>query len=145
VLISPHRDGRMVGAVLSMFGISAVEGSSSRGGLKAQRRLLELLAEGSIIGITPDGPRGPARQAAPGLAQLAALAGVPILPCGAQTSHHFRLRSWDRMVFPWPFGKGVVVCLPPIAVPRQDWRAAVPGIGAALTAAADEADRLCPA
>src|SRR5689334_20566130 len=34
---------------------------------------------------TPDGPRGPRRQAALGVAQIAALSGAPILPCAAQT------------------------------------------------------------
>lgn len=144
VLVSPHRDGKLIGGVVRAFGLSAVAGSSSRGGLAAQRRLLELLAEGCAIGITPDGPRGPARQPAPGLAQLAAIAGVPILPCALQTSRRFMLPSWDRMVVPWPFGRGVMVCLPPITVARKNWRAALPGIGAALSAASEQANRLCP-
>jgi hypothetical protein len=49
------------------------------------------------------------------------------------------------MVVPKPFGRGVVVCLPTIAVGRDSWQDAVPTIGAALTAAADRADRLCAA
>lgn len=145
VLVSGHRDGRLIGRMLPVFALSPVSGSSSRGGLTAQRRLIELLTSGCAIAIAPDGPRGPRRQAAPGLAQLAAIAGVPILPCAAQTSRRVRLRSWDRMVVPGPFGRGVIVCLPPIQVGRQDWRNALPRIGDALSAAADEADRLCAA
>ena len=77
--------------------------------------------------ITPDGPRGPPRVAAPGVAQLAAMAGVRVLPCAAQTSRRRVLGTWDRMVLPLPWGRGVIVCAPPIMVPRnQVGRAALP-------------------
>ena len=120
VLVSHHRDGRFIGAVVSRFALDVVLGSSSRGGAKGLRVLLNLLAGGDHIAITPDGPRGPRRVAAPGVAQLAALSGVPVLPCAAQTTRRWVLRTWDRMVVPKPFGRGVVVCLPTIAVePRR--------------------------
>jgi lysophospholipid acyltransferase (LPLAT)-like uncharacterized protein len=95
--------------------------------------------------MTPDGPRGPRRVAAPGVAQLAALSGVPVLPCSAQTSRRWQMKSWDRMVIPRPFGRGVVVCLPSIPVGRTNWKAAVPEIEAAMTRAAEQADAACPA
>lgn len=145
VLVSRHRDGRFIGAVVRRFDMGMVLGSSSRGGAAGVRRLLRLLRDGGLVGITPDGPRGPRRQAAPGIAQLAALSGAPVLPCAAQTSRRWVLRSWDSMVIPQPFGRGIVVCRPAIIVAREDWRDAVPAIGAALTEAADEADRLCSA
>ncbi|HET6184246.1 MAG TPA: lysophospholipid acyltransferase family protein [Acetobacteraceae bacterium] len=145
VLISGHRDGRLIGAAMRHFNLAVVSGSSSRGAAAAMLRLAELLRGGEAIAITPDGPRGPRRQAAPGVAQLAALAGVPVLPCAAQTSRRLVLRSWDRMVVPWPFGQGVIVCRPAMIVNRQDWRTALPLIEDAMSAAADQADRLCPA
>jgi lysophospholipid acyltransferase (LPLAT)-like uncharacterized protein len=143
VLVSHHRDGRFIGAVVSRFALDVVLGSSTRGGAKGLRNMLDLLAGGDHIAITPDGPQGPRRVAAAGVAQLAALAGVPVLPCAAQTTRRWVLRTWDRMVVPKPFGRGVVVCLPTIAVSRDAWQDAVPAIGVALTAAADRADRLC--
>jgi lysophospholipid acyltransferase (LPLAT)-like uncharacterized protein len=143
VLVSRHRDGQFIGAVVSRFALDVVLGSSSRGGAKSLRALLALLASGDHIAITPDGPRGPRRVAAPGVAHLAALAGVPVLPCAAQTTRRRILPTWDRMVVPLPFGRGVVVCLPTIVVPRGNWQDAVPAIGAAMTAAAERADSLC--
>jgi lysophospholipid acyltransferase (LPLAT)-like uncharacterized protein len=143
VLVSRHRDGQFIGAVVSRFALDVVLGSTTRGGAKGLRILLGLLADGDHIAITPDGPRGPRRVAAPGVAQLAALSGVPVLPCAAQTTRRWVLPTWDRMVIPKPFGRGVVVCLPTITVPRGGWQEAVPAIGAALTAAAERADRLC--
>lgn len=145
VLVSHHRDGRLIGLVLRRFRADVVFGSSRRGGAAGVLAALPLLAKGEHLIITPDGPRGPRRQAAPGVAQIAALAEVPVLPCAAQTSRRRVLRSWDRMVVPLPFGRGVMVCLPPISVPREGWEAAVPAIAAALTAAADRADALCEA
>jgi lysophospholipid acyltransferase (LPLAT)-like uncharacterized protein len=143
VLVSQHRDGRFIGAVVSRFALNVVLGSSSRGGAKGMRVLLNLIGGGDHIAITPDGPRGPRRVAAAGVAQIAALSGVPVLPCAAQTTRRWVLRTWDRMVVPKPFGRGVVVCLPTISVPRDAWQEAVPAIGAAMTAAADKADQLC--
>lgn len=145
ILASGHRDGRLVGAVMSGFGVSVVHGSTARGGTTALRRCLTLLREGASVGITPDGPRGPRRVPAPGIAQLAALSGAPVLPCAAQVSRQWTLPSWDRMVIPKPFGRGVIVCCPAISVGRDEWRAATEALGRSLTAAADQADRLCPA
>ena len=145
VLVSKHRDGRFIGYVLRRFRVDVVLGSSSRSGAAGLRGLLGVLADGDQVVITPDGPRGPRRVAAPGVAQLAALSGVPVLPCSAQTSRRWQLRSWDRMVIPRPFGRGVVVCLPSITVERAHWRTAMPAIEAALTRAADQADAACPA
>jgi lysophospholipid acyltransferase (LPLAT)-like uncharacterized protein len=145
VLVSRHRDGRLIGTVVGWFRISPIYGSSSRGGMSALREMLVVLARGDHVVMTPDGPRGPRRVAAQGVAQLAALSGVPVLPCSAQTSRRWVMRSWDRMVIPRPFGRGVVVCLPSISVPRTNWRDAMPEIEAAMTRAVEQADAACPA
>ena len=148
VMVSRHRDGQLIARVVGRFGVRVVHGSTAkagadRGGRAAIRAMLALLAEGHQVGITPDGPRGPARQAQPGVAQIAALAGVPVVPVSAATSRRRLLPSWDRMQLPLPFSHGVLVCGAPITVPRQDWAASLPAIAAALDAAADRADLLC--
>lgn len=145
VLVSQHADGQFIGNVISRFQMETVAGSTSRGGAAGLRAMMRLLQSGDLVAITPDGPRGPPGEPAPGVAQLGGLAAVPVLPCAAQTSRHVALRSWDRMLVPKPFGRGVVVCGPLIHVTRKGWADAVPAIGAALTAAADLADRLCQA
>ncbi|WP_135468267.1 lysophospholipid acyltransferase family protein [Crenalkalicoccus roseus] len=144
VLVSRHRDGRLIGAVGGRFALCMVHASSSRGGAAGLRAMLRLLAAGECVVITPDGPRGPARRAAPGVAQLAALSGRPVLACAAATTRHRRLGSWDRMLLPLPFGRGVIVAEPPLAVPREAPEAALPAIEAALTAACDRADSWGP-
>lgn len=145
VLVSRHRDGRFNGELLRRLRLEPVYGSTARGGAAGLKGLLALLAAGQYVAITPDGPRGPPHQAAPGVAQLAALAGVRVLPCAAQSSRHFRLHTWDRMVVPLPFGRAVIVCEPAISVSADAWGEALPAISAAMTAAAETADRLCAA
>ncbi len=148
ILVSRHSDGRFIGDLMRRFGLDVVHGSTARngedrGGAAGLRILLDRLAGGAHVVITPDGPRGPRRRAAPGVAQLAALSGRRVLPCAAQTSRRRVLGSWDRMVLPLPFGRGVIVCGATIAVAREDAAAALPAIAAALDDAAARADRLC--
>ena len=144
VLVSRHRDGRFIGAVVRRFRLRLVHASTSRGGAIGLRVLARLLAAGDMVVITPDGPRGPRRVAAPGVAQLAALSGCAVLPCAARTTRVRVLRSWDRMVLPLPFARGLFVIGPAVAVDRADPLAALPAIAAALTAACDAADAWTP-
>ncbi len=134
VLASQHRDGQLIGRAVQHMGIALVSGSSSRGGAAGLRGLLKALDNGVHVGLTPDGPRGPRRTAAPGAAQLAGLSGVQILPCGAVTSRAKTLDSWDKMRLPLPFGRGALVCGAPVNVSREDWEAGVPAITSALNA-----------
>jgi lysophospholipid acyltransferase (LPLAT)-like uncharacterized protein len=148
VLTSRHKDGRLIGDILARLGIGIVHGSSSRngqdrGGARSVIALLASLKSGSSIGITPDGPRGPRRQSAPGVAQLAALSGCPVLPVAGSSTHRRILGSWDRMILPLPFGRGVLVCGAPVPVPRHGWEHACEDITDALNAVSAEAERQC--
>jgi lysophospholipid acyltransferase (LPLAT)-like uncharacterized protein len=150
VLVSRHRDGQFIAAAVRRFGVDSIHGSSSKagaskGGASSLRTMLAMLARGDMIAIAPDGPRGPRRQAAAGTAQLAALAGVPVLPCAARTSRRIQLKSWDRMAIPLPFGRAVMVFGPVVRVGRETWQDAVPAINAALLDVAQRADQLWPA
>ena len=140
-LISRHRDGRLIARAVAPFDVEVIHASSSKGGAAGLRQLLRVLEGGGVAVITPDGPRGPAREAAPGIAQLAALAGLPVLACGAASSRMRRARSWDRMRFPLPFARAVVVLEAPITVPRDDPASALPAITEALNRATERADQ----
>ena len=152
-LASRHRDGRFLGSLLERFGVRMVHGSTNidakagrrrdRGGAAGMRALLAALGEGAAVVITPDGPRGPRRVAAPGVALLAAMAQVAVLPAAAQLRWRITLRSWDQMVLPLPFGRGVLVCGAPILVPAEEAAALLPRIELALTEMLERADRLC--
>ena len=80
ILISHHRDGQIVANIMKNFGFHAVRGSTSRGGLQALRKLVNVGRKGQDLVITPDGPRGPARHVQRGVISLAKLTGFPIVP-----------------------------------------------------------------
>ena len=140
VLVSRHRDGRFIGQVVARFDLTMVHASSSKGGAAGLLALARLLRTRAMVVITPDGPRGPRRVAAPGVAQLAALSGKPVLPCAARLSFAIGLKTWDRMELPLPFGRGVMSVSPAIPVSRDGVEAALPAITAGLDAACDTAD-----
>lgn len=145
VLISRHRDGRLIAAAVRPFGIDVVHASSSKGGASGLRGLARILSGGGVAVITPDGPRGPARVAAPGVAQLAALSGVPVLPCSVASTRMRLTRSWDRMRFPLPFARGFAIVGEPVHVTRENTDAALAAIAAALTATCAQADAMADA
>lgn len=100
VLVSPSDDGSLVKPLLLRFGYRVIRGSSSRGGARALREMLEELNAGGAIVVTPDGPRGPRHSMNPGLAWMARATGFPILPMGFACDSARRLKSWDAFTIP---------------------------------------------
>jgi 3-deoxy-D-manno-octulosonic-acid transferase len=119
MLISAHRDGRIIADAVTYFGVHSIPGSSRRGGSAALRAMLKRLAAGECVGITPDGPRGPATQASGGIINVARLSGVPIVPIVFAASRRRVLPSWDRFHLALPFGRGVFLWGEPIEVERE--------------------------
>jgi len=117
-LASRSRDGELVARVLSPRDLVA-RGSSSRGGAAGLRRLVRAGRSGRSIVLTPDGPRGPRRSVATGVARVAALTGRPIVPVGFAATHGSRLRTWDRLRVPVPGATVYVSIGRPIAVPAS--------------------------
>jgi lysophospholipid acyltransferase (LPLAT)-like uncharacterized protein len=117
VLTSASRDGMWLGEVARRLGLGSVRGSSSRRGATAMRELLEKVALGHDIAITPDGPRGPKYELGAGLVYLAQKASLPVLPVHANFSGCWRLRSWDNFVIPRPFSRVDITLGPLMRVP----------------------------
>jgi lysophospholipid acyltransferase (LPLAT)-like uncharacterized protein len=119
VLTSTHQDGRLISRTVKHFNINAVEGSTGKGGAQATRRLIKLLRKGGIVGLTPDGPRGPRMRVSEGTIALARLSGAPIVPSAYSVARGRILGSWDRFVLALPFSRGVYLWSDPIEVPRD--------------------------
>ncbi len=120
MLISQHIDGQLIARTIGHFDFETIAGSTGRGGTAALRAMLRGLKQGGYVGITPDGPRGPRMRAGSGIADVARLSGVPILPVAFATSRRVVLGSWDRFILALPFSRGVFVWGEPIEVPRHD-------------------------
>ena len=147
MLISDHRDGRLIARTVAHFGIGTVAGSDNRGPTSALRALLRILRSGQWVGITPDSPPGPRMRAKPGVAALARLAGVPVIPATYSIARRRVLGSWDRLVVPMPFSRGVFLWGTPILVARDADDQALERVRLqiedALIQLSAEADRLC--
>jgi lysophospholipid acyltransferase (LPLAT)-like uncharacterized protein len=109
VLISDHGDGEIIATVMKKFGHKLVRGSSTKGGKKALMEMVRLAKDNCDIGITPDGPRGPAEVVKPGVATLASLTKRAVIPFAYSCSRAKRLSSWDRFMLPYPFSRAVFV------------------------------------
>lgn len=127
VIISLSPDGEFIARAMSRLSFPAIRGSSARkddaanakGGAGAMMESVRFLRSGGVVAITPDGPRGPAEVMAAGAVTLARVSGVPVFLFGLHAKPGFNLNSWDKTLFPLPFGKGVVVFDGPLYAPRD--------------------------
>ncbi|TGL53334.1 DUF374 domain-containing protein [Leptospira meyeri] len=120
VLISESKDGDYINQVVHRFGNTSVRGSSSKGGSKALKAVIQHLKKGLPAAFTPDGPRGPAFIVQPGIIAAAQVTQVPIVPFHYECSRQWILeRAWDKHRVPKPFTTFVVSYGEPISVPRD--------------------------
>jgi lysophospholipid acyltransferase (LPLAT)-like uncharacterized protein len=116
-LISLSPDGQFIADAVARLGFPAIRGSSqkkenpqkAKGGSQALRDALKWLKSGGAVTLTPDGPRGPARQMGEGLAVMARMSGAPVLLLSLSCRPAIRLNSWDKAMLPLPFGRGAIV------------------------------------
>ena len=147
MLISTHRDGEIITDAVRKFGVEFIRGSAAnprkafkdKSGAPAVLQMIAALEEGHIVGVTPDGPRGPARAAQQGVLRLAARSGAPILPIAYATRRGLTIGSWDRFFLAAPFSRGAFAAAAPVPAPVDDSAASLASSREKLTAALDEA------
>jgi lysophospholipid acyltransferase (LPLAT)-like uncharacterized protein len=108
VITSQHFDGEYIARIIERYGFKAVRGSSTRGGARAVLEVRKHVAEGRMIGIMVDGPKGPRYQAKPGTLFLSRMTGAPIVPFHIEVENRWELKSWDRFRIPKPFSRAVM-------------------------------------
>jgi lysophospholipid acyltransferase (LPLAT)-like uncharacterized protein len=119
IMVSQSQDGELISRMIAALGWHVVRGSSSRGGSKALRQLLECLKRGIAVGHIVDGPRGPFGEIKPGLLSLAQISGMPIVPMITSPERKWTFNSWDRFMVPKPFSRVVVRFGSEIYAPRR--------------------------
>src|SRR5262245_44233065 len=77
------------------------------------------MEEGHAVGITLDGPRGPALVAQPGALWLAKVTGNPIVPFHMEAKPSWTAPSWDASQIPYPFSLVALVFGEPIEIPAD--------------------------
>lgn len=108
-LASSSRDGEYISRVLRKYGYQLIRGSSSRGGGRALLSLVRRIREGDSVFITPDGPTGPIHRVKPGIVYLQEKTGAPVIPVGVAIERKKVFGSWDRLNFPLPGTRAVLV------------------------------------
>lgn len=151
MLISRSREGGLVAHVSRTVGAEVIRGSAAKGGqqkggVEATLQMARHLDGGGVIALTPDGPRGPRMRAKRGAVQLAKLAGASLVGVTWSTSNRIVFDSWDKFIFPLPFGHGALIWTDPIPVPADADHAAMEAIRLKLETEmnriAAEADRI---
>ena len=119
-MMSRSRAGRMQAAFWHLYGWPIIWGSTKKKeGIAALRESLRLIQGGGLMGFTPDGPKGPRREAHGGVVYLASKSGVPVLPLGVAASRFWQLNTWDKYLIPKPFARVHVHMGPPVCVPAN--------------------------
>ncbi len=124
-LSSLSEDGLIAGKFQEIMGFKVIYGSSElgrkeRGARKATIRLLRALKEGESVGITVDGPVGPAFSVQKGVLYLSHKTQRPIVPLVAKVSRAIVFKSWDRFTIPLPFSKVTILEGRKFTVKSQD-------------------------
>lgn len=107
-MVSDHADAQVMADHMRGMDIDIIELGTSDVNTGALREAVRHLRQGGSLAITVDGPMGPARDPKPGALVIAGLAGLPVSPCAYQVSRAIRLKTWDRLIFPLPWGRGVI-------------------------------------
>ena len=119
MLQSPHPDGKLIAHAINRLGFQTVWGSTNRNAVGGILGLVRKAKKGVSIGITPDGPRGPALICSSGPIALAKATGLPVIPIAWSTSTFWKLSNWDKSIIPKPFCQGVWVWGKPIKVGKN--------------------------
>ncbi len=119
MLLSQHRDAEFLSHAASFCGFETVRGSSTRGGVRA---LKDLMTRGKRmnLAITPDGPKGPRRQVAPGCIYLSSKLQVPLVCMGFGYDRPWRYRrAWDQFAIPKLGSRARAILGPRIQIPAS--------------------------
>lgn len=109
MLISSHRDGKIISNAVAHLGIGTIKGSSNKNKISSAKEILTNLNMNNVVGITPDGPRGPKEKMKEGIVSLLKKTNATVIPLSYSAKFNFKLNSWDKFIFVTPFNKFVAV------------------------------------
>ena len=125
VLISLHRDGEFNAIAAERLGIGTIRGSGDhgsafhrKGGVGAFKEMVRALDDNYNVALTADVPKR-SRVVGLGIIMLARESGRPIMPFAMATSRYIQLDNWDRTTINLPFGRGALVGVEEVYVPRD--------------------------
>lgn len=118
-LVSPHGDGRIAATFLQKVGFGIIDGSSNDGANAAAINLSRSLDKNEAIAIIPDGPRGPRMKMNESPLYFAKKSGKPLFGATYSIEHSIVAKSWDAMLIPLPFCRGILRVTKPYYIPAD--------------------------
>ncbi len=123
-LAGTHADAELISQISERMKWKMIRGSSSEGGLDAFKHIVKALkVSGSVLFITPDGPKGPALEPKPGTVKAAQLTGATILPVSAQSTRRWGFTNWDTFFVAQPFSRIEMIYGEPLFFSRDEHEA----------------------
>ena len=118
-MVSLHADGEMIAQTMYKLGFRPVRGSSTRGGKQAFYEMVDMISQGVVGAMIPDGPQGPRHHFKPGTIYIAQQTNAYLLPMTFSSNKNIVFKSWDKFMLPLPFSKVIVLYGKPIKVPQH--------------------------
>lgn len=144
-----HRSplGRVSGVMQRQEGMTPFEMSHRRSNLVASRQVMRRFRQGISIVMTGDGPMGPPHELQAAPLDWACRLNAPIFAYAFSTTRGHRANSWDRLLLPYPLGRGAVVFArhdgpPPGTATAQDRARTQDALRDFITATTARADAL---
>lgn len=135
-LRDPSPAGRVSAAMQRRFGMDPIAMSANASNTAASREVLRRLKAGQSVGMTADGPLGPARVMKSAPLDWSRVSGAPLFLFAYACTRQGRLGTWDGMLVPRLFGRGHVgIARWPETLPRRADSATQEQYRAALEAA----------
>lgn len=104
-IASRHQDGRMMARLQRLFGLRAIYGSTTNGGIAVLRDGVRVMRDKNVsMCISVDGPSGPSMHVYDGALYFARMTGAPIVPVCFSCSRPIYLDRWDKFMIPKLFG-----------------------------------------
>ena len=114
-LAGTHNDAEIISRICLDTGWKVIRGSSSDKGKEAFEGIIKALkTPGSLVAMTPDGPKGPAKIPKAGVIKAAKNTGVAIIPAASHCTKHWGFKNWDTFYIPKPFGRIEVIYGEPV-------------------------------
>lgn len=101
--------GRLSGGVQRHFGMIPFEMAATAASISVLRDVLRLVKSGVSLGITADGPKGPARVVKDAPLEWIKATRLPVFTFAYAMSRSRRASTWDRMQIALPFGRGMCI------------------------------------
>ena len=115
-----NKDGELISRIGIKLGWKMLRGSSSKGGSKIFVEIVKILRQpSSLIGITPDGPKGPERVPKRGVIKAAQKTGALIIPVSAISTKNWQFINWHTFYLEKPFGKIYITYGEPIHLKKN--------------------------